>query len=112
MGLNVLGSRRVRAVARATGLPVVWASVYSHRASGRYAYFTTAEHQHGELDRRTGDWWLDEPPCRMSSCKSLFGAGDDPADPGDVAGKAEALRRAILTGGGPRRTAPRLNETT
>ncbi len=100
----MLGSRKVRGVARVTGLPVVWASVYSHHESGRLAYFTTADHQHGELDRLTGDWCLEEQPSCRSSCRMLF------AEPGDIAARAERRRREIHNGGGPPRATPRLND--
>ena len=81
MGLNVLGPRKTRSVARATGLEVIHAVVQSHGDAGRAAWFTTADHVHGVLDRHTGEWKLgerqpDDPEqwtCRQSSCHALFG---------------------------------------
>lgn len=81
MGLNVLGPRKTRAVARATGLDVVHAVVQSHGDAGRAVWFTTRDHQHGVLDRHTGEWQtvIRQPAdpqqwaCRQSSCHALFG---------------------------------------
>jgi hypothetical protein len=74
MGVNVLGPRKTRAVARVTGLPVIRAMVWSHDESGRMAYFTTADHQHGYFDRRTGEWELDPDAHHVSYCQTLFPA--------------------------------------
>lgn len=81
MGVNVLGPRKTRAVARFTGLEIVHAVVWSHHDSGRDAHFTTADHRHGVLDRKTGTWEVSDPQpqdeadwdCRQDSCRYLFG---------------------------------------
>lgn len=72
MGVNVLNPRKTRGIARITGLPVIRALVWSHHDSGRTAYFTTADHQHGYIDRRTGEWELDADADHVSSCEALF----------------------------------------
>jgi hypothetical protein len=56
MSANGLGPRKVRAIARMTGLEVVSASVWSHNESGRYAHFRTADGRCWWLDRRAGTW--------------------------------------------------------
>lgn len=50
MGANALGPRKVRALARVTGLPIVRALVWSHNDSGRWAHLRAA-------DGRC--WWYD-----------------------------------------------------
>lgn len=80
MGANLLGARKTRALARTVGADIVHAAVWSHHDSGRVAFFTTADHRHGHLDRLTGEWDIDDPQpadpgewdCRFSSCHRLF----------------------------------------
>lgn len=55
MGANALGARKVRAIARATGLDVVRASVWSHSESGRWAHVRTADGRCWWYDRRAGE---------------------------------------------------------
>lgn len=56
MGVNALGARKVRALARMTGLDVVRASVWSHSESGRWAHLRTADGRCWWLDRKTSQW--------------------------------------------------------
>lgn len=53
MSANALGARKVRAIARATGLDVVRASVWSHSEAGRWAHLRTADGRCWWYDRRT-----------------------------------------------------------
>ena len=56
MGANALGARKVRALARMTGLDVVQASVWSHYESGRWAHLRTADGCCWWLDRKETVW--------------------------------------------------------
>lgn len=89
MGANALGARKVRAIAEATGLDVVRASVWSHNDSGRLAHLRTA-------DGRC--WWYDRHTSvveRHGNCPEDSVAGDY-----DVASaEARAGRRGLLDSG-------------
>lgn len=56
MGAQNLGPRKVRAIARAVGVPLRWALVWSHVDSGRCAVFETEDGRRGEFDRVSGIW--------------------------------------------------------
>jgi len=51
---------------------------------------TTADHQHGTYDRRTGEWELIKDPECTSSCRILFAYN---ADPAMATARAEGMRR-------------------
>jgi len=53
MGANALGARKIRAIARTTGLDVVRASVWSHNESGRWAHLRTVDGRCWWFDRKT-----------------------------------------------------------
>lgn len=55
MGANPLGARKVRALARKTGLDVVRATVWSHVDSGRWAHLRTADGRCWWYDRSDGE---------------------------------------------------------
>ena len=56
MSANRLGPRKVRAVARLTGLDVTAVSVWSHVDSGRWAHVRTADGRCWWLDRHLATW--------------------------------------------------------
>jgi hypothetical protein len=57
MGLQSLGPRKVRRLARITGLDIVHAV-----AGGGYTYgFVTSDHRHGWYEMKTGEWALEDP---------------------------------------------------
>lgn len=56
MGANPLGARKVRGLARMTGLDVVQASVWSHHESGRWAHLRTSDGRCWWLDRKQQEW--------------------------------------------------------
>ena len=61
---GVLGARKLRRIARATGLEAVrgWAYGYSHWE------FVTSDHQHYEIDPGLTSWERIEPRWHYSSC--------------------------------------------
>lgn len=75
MSRQVLGPKWLRRLSRITGHDVIHGS-----AAGGYVHaFTTADHRHGEIDIKTGDWTLGEPQgadcdARLTSCAELFGS--------------------------------------
>jgi hypothetical protein len=69
VGRQALGAKWLRRIARATGLEIVHAS-----GNGGYVHeFTTADHEHGRFDIKTGEWWMYDPCPLFSSCLRLFG---------------------------------------
>jgi hypothetical protein len=70
MGSQRLGAKRIRRVARSTGLEIVRA--WAH---GGYTFdFVTTDHRHGWWDSKTGDWgWLEGIRLtHYTSCHELF----------------------------------------
>lgn len=57
MGASALGPRKVRAIARTTGLDVVSASVWSHVLSGQWAHLRTSDGRCWWYDRHLAQWY-------------------------------------------------------
>jgi hypothetical protein len=74
VGVNILGSRKVRKLSADIGMTVLHAWVRSNYLSGRFVRFTTDDHRHGWFDRDTGEIDLDDPGEQVcaSSCRTLF----------------------------------------
>lgn len=93
MAVNVLGGIKTHYLGRKMDLPVVWAWVQSHHMSGRFVWFTTADHRHDCYDRLTDEFYADPPiiddTCRRPSCLVLF-SGQPSND--DVMTRARELR--------------------
>lgn len=75
MSAQQLNAKSVRRIARATGLPVIGG--WSH--GGYNLGFVTEDHRHGVFDKKTGEWWWEEPVSHYTSCHERF--GDYPAEP-------------------------------
>lgn len=60
----------MRRIERETGLTIVRAW-----SNGGYIFdFVTHLHQHGQWDKKTGDWTLITNPRHYTSCRDLFPA--------------------------------------